>query len=86
MEKVKPKLSMILLYGMLISVVIILMLFYAERNILISAENPEIYFLLIVGLSIVGSISLSLRVFLQPYFIVEIDENDISGPSLLGVG
>ena len=77
---------MILLYGMLISVVLTLILFYAERNILISAENPEMYILLIVGLSIIGSISLSLRVFLQSYFIVEIDENDISGPSLLGVG
>ncbi|HEX7557504.1 MAG TPA: hypothetical protein VF338_12820 [Leptolinea sp.] len=86
MEKIKPKLSMILLYGMLISVVLILILFYAERNILISAENPEMYILLIVGLSIIGSISLSLRVFLQSYFIVEIDENDIAGPSLLGVG
>jgi len=86
MEKIKPKLSMILLYGMLISVVLTLILFYAERNILISAENPEMYILLIVGLSIIGSISLSLRVFLQSYFIVEIDENDIAGPSLLGVG
>ncbi len=86
MEKIKPKLSMILLYAMLISVVLILILFYAERFIITTAENPELYIFLIVGLSIIGSISLSLRTFLRSYFVVEIDENDIAGPSLLGVG
>ena len=39
-----------------------------------------------MGLSIIGSISLSLRTFLRSYFVIEIDENDIAGPSLLGVG
>ena len=48
MEKIKPKLSMILLYGMLISVVLILILFYAERYIITRAENPELYIFLIV--------------------------------------
>ena len=86
MEKIKPKLSMILLYGMLISVVLILILFYVERFIIARAENPELYIFLIVGLSIIGSISLSLRTFLRSYFVIEIDENDIAGPSLLGVG
>jgi len=88
-EKIKPKLSLILMYGTLISVVLMVILFYVERNILLGEENPEhrlMYYLVIVGASIIGSMILSLRTFLRPYFVIEIDENYIIGPSLFGIG
>jgi len=88
-EKIKPKLSMILMYGALFSLVLMVILFYVERNLLLGNENPEhrlMYYLIIVGGSIVGSMSLSLRTFLLPYYEIEIDEKFVTGPSLFGIG
>ncbi len=79
---------MILLYGFIISVVIIIILFIIERDEIARTENTNLQIadiLLIVGGSIIGSLSLALRVFLQSYFTIVINDKSISGPSLFGM-
>ena len=82
MEQVKPKLSMILMYAVIIWVLL------SVISTILYLKNSEYWqlALLLYALLLVGSISLSLRVFLLPYFAIAVDEEYITGPSLFGVG
>lgn len=77
------------MYGILISLVIMVVLLFIERDLFIGGGNPEdrlVFFLILVGASIIGAMSLSFRTFLLPYFTIEIDDKNIIGPSLFGAG
>jgi hypothetical protein len=88
MEKVKPKFTMIIMYGIVFGLVISLILLYIERNSIVgySKTDPILLLLLLVGLSFIGGISLSIRTFMRRYYIIEVDEKVIIGPSLFGAG
>jgi hypothetical protein len=87
MDKIKPKFSMLIMYGVMFAIVLILILLYVERNEFIKSNglNPWVLLLIIAGGSLIGGISLSLRTFMNRYFIIEIDDQNISGPSLFGI-
>jgi len=88
MDEIKPKFSMLIMYGVMFAIVLILILSYIERNEFLKSNglNPWVLFSIIAGGSILGGISLSLRTFMNRYFIIEIDDQNIRGPSLLGIG
>ena len=78
---------MILLYGLCISVVLTIILLVIESDDISKmgdSSQQVILLLVIVGASIVGSISLSLRIFLRSYFKIEVSDKFIYGPSLFG--
>jgi hypothetical protein len=87
MDKIKPKFSMLIMYGVMFAIVLILILLYVERNEFLKSNgmDPWVLLLIIAGGSLIGGISLSLRTFMNRYFIIEVDDQNISGPSLLGL-
>lgn len=87
MDEIKPKFSMLIMYGVMFAIVVILILLYVERNEFLRSNgmDPWVLLLIIAGGSLIGGISLSLRTFMNRYFIIEIDDQNISGPSLLGL-
>ena len=82
MTILKPKIAMILMYAFFIWIFTSIVFFFLANEY----WDKWDYLLLGFGLTLIGSISLALRLFLLPYYAIEIDEQFISGPSLFGVG